>query len=370
MKATVGSNNDPYIYTANGWVPYIPTYIDQYLTIESLVDNNEIRWKHLNTSSTHQSIYYSLDGYYWSSKFSSDSGTLLATLNTGDKLYLKGDHIKGSFNDRCMFTMSGEYNLSGNLLSLIYMDDFSEEFSIESTECFYETFSNTPVVSAENLVIPIYNVPNNGLRQLFTNCTSLVSADISLISSVGGYGMYMMFNGCTNLKYIKLPSSTLTLSDYAMYYCFNGCSSLETNIILSVNDVYDYMCSRMFYECTSLKEITINITNQMVSRNESFSEMFPGCTSLERATINYYYNLPSASYDSQKIFCNMFYACSSLSYIKAMFLTLPNDHYNQTNNWVKGVAASGTFVKNANAKWNVTGNNGVPSGWTVETVDP
>jgi hypothetical protein len=126
----------------------------------------------------------------------------------------------------------------------------------------------------------------------------------------------------------------------------------------------------MFYGCTSLKEITINITNQMVSRNESFSGMFQGCTSLERATINYYYNLPSASYDSQKIFCNMFYACSSLSYIKAMFLTLPNDHYNQTNNWVKGVAASGTFVKNANAKWNVTGNNGVPSGWTVETVDP
>lgn len=367
MKATIGSNNDPYIYTANGWVIYTPTYNDQYLTIESLVDNNEIRWKHDSIS---RQIYYSLDGNNWSSAFSDTSGTLLATLNTGDKLYLKGDHIKGSHNDRCFFSISGEYNLSGNILSLIYMDDFYEKYSIQSTECFYGTFSDTPIVSAENLVIPINNVPNSGLRKLFSNCKSLVSADISFISSVEPYGMYDMFSGCTNLKYIKLPSSTLTLSNYAMWYCFDGCSSLETNIILSVNDVYDYMCANMFYGCTSLKEITINITNQIVSRKESFSGMFQGCTSLKKATINYYYNLPPANYNYQKIFGNMFYGCSSLSYIKAMFLTLPTSYYNQTKNWVNGVSASGTFVKNVNATWNVTGNDGVPAGWTIETANP
>ena len=334
-----------------------------------MVDNNEIRWKLDNSSSTVQQIYYSLDGNTWSSKFSNESGALLATLNTGDKLYLKGDHIKGSHNDRCMFSISGEYNLSGNLLSLIYMDDFSEKYSIQSTECFCGTFSGTPIVSAENLVIPINNVPGNGLRQLFSNCTSLVSADISFISSVESYGMFSMFYGCTNLKYIKLPSSTLTLSNYAMWYCFYNCSSLETNIILSVNDVYDYMCDNMFYGCTSLKEITINITNQMVSRNKSFSEMFKGCTSLERATINYYYDLPSASYSYQQIFGDMFNGCSSLSYIKAMFLTLPTGYYNQTTNWVKGVSAIGTFVKNANATWNVTGVDGIPEGWTIETAN-
>jgi hypothetical protein len=36
--------------------------------------------------------------------------------------------------------------------------------------------------------------------------------------------------------------------------------------------------------------------------------------------------------------------------------------------WVKGVASSGTFVKNKNATWNVTGVNGVPSGWTIQKV--
>ena len=37
------------------------------------------------------------------------------------------------------------------------------------------------------------------------------------------------------------------------------------------------------------------------------------------------------------------------------------------SNWVKNVAATGTFVKNSAATWTRTGTSGVPSGWTIET---
>ena len=40
-----------------------------------------------------------------------------------------------------------------------------------------------------------------------------------------------------------------------------------------------------------------------------------------------------------------------------------------TYNWVNRVKATGTFVKNSAAAWDVTGNNGVLTGWTVETAD-
>jgi hypothetical protein len=63
---------------------------------------------------------------------------------------------------------------------------------------------------------------------------------------------------------------------------------------------------------------------------------------------------------------NMFNGCTNLNYIKAMFTTTPSSTY--TGNWVSGVASSGTFVKNSAAGWNVTGDNGVPTGWTVETA--
>jgi hypothetical protein len=62
----------------------------------------------------------------------------------------------------------------------------------------------------------------------------------------------------------------------------------------------------------------------------------------------------------------MFNGCTSLNYIKAMFTTTPSTTY--TKSWVDGVSASGTFVKNSTAQWNVTGVNGVPSGWTVQTA--
>lgn len=49
-----------------------------------------------------------------------------------------------------------------------------------------------------------------------------------------------------------------------------------------------------------------------------------------------------------------------------MFTTTPSTTY--TSNWVQGVAASGTFIKNSSATWNVTGDNGIPTGWTVQTA--
>jgi uncharacterized lipoprotein YajG len=59
----------------------------------------------------------------------------------------------------------------------------------------------------------------------------------------------------------------------------------------------------------------------------------------------------------------MFYGCTKLNYIKAMFTTTPSSSY--TSNWVKGVATKGQFVKNFQATWNVTGVHGIPSGWQV-----
>ena len=88
--------------------------------------------------------------------------------------------------------------------------------------------------------------------------------------------------------------------------------------------------------------------------------MFRDCTSLTSAPA-----LPAttlANYCSQ----NMFNGCSNLGYIKAMFTSTPGPSY--TKDWVKGVKAVGTFIKSNAATWDVTGVNGIPSGWTVETA--
>ena len=89
--------------------------------------------------------------------------------------------------------------------------------------------------------------------------------------------------------------------------------------------------------------------------------MFDSCTSLTTAP-----ELPAITLASN-CYRYMFTSCSNLNYIKAMFTSYPSASY--TNSWVSGVAASGTFVKNSAAQWNVSGVNGIPNGWTVETAE-
>ena len=85
--------------------------------------------------------------------------------------------------------------------------------------------------------------------------------------------------------------------------------------------------------------------------------MFYNCTSLSTAP-----TLPAKTLVSD-CYYYMFYGCRKLNYIKALFTTTPSSSY--TSNWVSGVASSGTFVKNIDATWDVTGTYGIPSGWTV-----
>jgi hypothetical protein len=66
-------------------------------------------------------------------------------------------------------------------------------------------------------------------------------------------------------------------------------------------------------------------------------------------------------------YSGMFQNCPRLNYIKAMFTTTPSSAYMQ--NWVSGVASSGTFVKNAAATWTTScGISTYPCNWTVETA--
>jgi len=62
---------------------------------------------------------------------------------------------------------------------------------------------------------------------------------------------------------------------------------------------------------------------------------------------------------------NMFTNCSSLNYIECNAVT---NAIGATNNWVYGVASSGTFIKNSGTTWWTTSINGIPTNWSVGTL--
>jgi hypothetical protein len=90
-----------------------------------------------------------------------------------------------------------------------------------------------------------------------------------------------------------------------------------------------------------------------------YEGMFKGCTGLEVAPDLKATTLTANCYKE------MFYGCSSLDIINIYSETPIGEDY--TLNWVNSVAVNGSFNKIPYVTYSVTGNNGIPSGWDVDT---
>ena len=245
--------------------------------------------------------------------YSTDNGTTWTEGNSievsnGDKVMWKGTMTPPSYDGIGRFSATGNFDVQGNMMSLLHGDDFKGKTDLTGKNyAFYRLFyNNTKVVNSENLSLP---------------ATTLASVCY-----------YYMFYGCTSLTTApELPATTLATQCYE--YMFSNCSKLTTAPELPATTLANSCYKGMFSSCTNLTTAP-SILPATTLANSCYQYMFEGCT--------------------------------NLNYIKAMFTTTPSTTY--TSNWVSGVSASGTFVKNSAATWTTTGVDGVPSGWTVETA--
>jgi len=88
-----------------------------------------------------------------------------------------------------------------------------------------------------------------------------------------------------------------------------------------------------------------------------YHSMFRGCVNLEVAP-----DLP-AQILVQDCYREMFYGCTKLRYIKCLATNISAS--NCTNNWVNGVAHTGTFVQKSGFDWGKRGTSRIPNNWTV-----
>ena len=111
----------------------------------------------------------------------------------------------------------------------------------------------------------------------------------------------------------------------------------------------------MFGNCSSLIAAPQLPTTTLAEG--CYGRMFQNCISLTTAPELLATTLIWKSY------AYMFNGCSKLNYIKMLAINISVN----ADQWVDGVASSGTFVKNKDAKWNDVGVSGIPKGWTVIT---
>lgn len=252
-------------------------------------------------------IQYSLDNDSWNDL---PVGTATPLITSGSKIYFKASGLSAASGKGIgTFSSTGIFNVGGNIMSLKYGDEFLDKEPAVSDYQFQALFSkNTRLVSAHRLVLPAMTMNKNSYSRMFDGCTLLTTAP-------------------------ELPATTL--SDYCYASMFSGCSSL-------------------IYAPSNLPATII--------LNGSYSEMFRGCKSMEIAPDILATTISGSFYTN----ANIFYECSKLRYIKAMILTNPSRYF---VNWVYKVASEGVFVKNVAATWNVVGDSGVPTGWTIEYAE-
>lgn len=295
-------------------------YSKQYLTITALGSGTVafqlgIKGTGVSTDCVRSFSYSTDGGSTWTTVQNSGNPTSgYVDVNSGDKVLFKGQaltYYDTNNNIGGYFIANAPCEVSGNIMSMMYGDDFRDypEFppsfgSYTSSHTFKNFFENCYLMSADNLVLPATTLVESCYSYMFDGCTSLVSAP-------------------------KLPATTLAPLCYE--YMFSGCTSLETAPELSATTLVPLCYQHMFDGCTQL----------VVAPKLPATTLTIGC------------------------YLSMFSNCSSLAEIVCLATDISATMC--TSSWVSNVSAWGKFYKPSTTSW-TTGANGIPSGWTIQNV--
>ena len=284
--------------------------------------------------------------------------------------------IEGNIFSNCTFmSASASHACDGMFQNCTSLTSVSNDFSLPATSlapyCYQYMFNGcTSLTSIPTNLLPATNL--NATRDarycyyyMFKGCTSLTNVPNLPATELAQFCYAAMFRDCTSLTSIPtnlLPATTLLSCQYCYQSMFYGCTSLTNVPNLPATTLANYCYYTMFYGCASLTSIPTNLLPATTLNMSCYYGMFQNCTGITTAPY-----LPALTLQSS-VYTGMFNGCTSLNYIKAMFTTDISSSTSYTSNWLNNVAATGTFVKNANATWSRTDASGVPSGWTVETA--
>ena len=403
--------------TSSVTVTYNLKELAEPLTFE-IVSGGTLYWYNNGNTGDTKTIEYKLNNGEWtsitSSKDNDGSGTTIATVVTGDIIKFRGN------NDRYCNQYSSRYNCFkntsdcyfyayGNIMSLINYDNFKTNKKLTGS-AFAWLFYNTWIMShpEKKLLLPATTLADHCYEKMFAGCYNLTTAPELPATTLKGYCYKTMFDACVSLFTApKLPATTLatdcyegmfnwcnslvnapelpatTLAQNCYYWMFNHCISLVNAPELPATTLANGCYQRMFQDCeklTTAPELPAttlaNGCYQYMFQNCSsltsapsilpattLAElccypMFNGCTSLTTAP-----ELPATTL-ANGCYQRMFQDCTNLNYIKCLATDISAS--NCLNNWVGGVASSGTFVKDSSMTSWPTGTSGIPNNWTVQ----
>lgn len=326
-KVTDSNNVTIFEYFQDKTVPFY---------VQNITNSNEtLSIKKSASGAPTLSIQYSRNRTNWTSLGSTSTTAKTLTVQPGEKIYLRAN-TNGWGNTSTISnrnSITGISKVGGNILSLLYGSSFTgSETTFKSTNAnafAYIFRENSNLRDASELILPATTLTNGCYSGMFTSCGSLIHTPKRLPATTLVTDCYRgMFENCSSIiDYPDLPATTLAPTCYR----------------------------NMFRYCTSLTSAPkLNATTLAIG---CYQIMFTYCTGITKAPD---LNAPTLVTDCYN---GMFDGCTSLNYVKCLAENVI-DSTGNVNNWLRKVAATGTFVKKAGVNWD-SGVSGIPTGWTV-----
>jgi hypothetical protein len=308
-----------------------------YFYIKNESENeNTIIIKKKNSNSPTLNISYSSDMNNWSSSLSTTVDGININLPIDGKIYFKCTTNNWNSNNNInlfnYINCTNNYSVGGNIMSLLYGNDFLEKDSFPNTDSFIFNklfYKSLNLISCKDLILPVTKLNDYCYSSMFFGCRNLIDTPTISATTLANGCYKHMFTSCVSLT--ELPTLNITnLTNYCYHGMFMNCDNISS-ISLPNSNLANYCYSNMFLGSDNLKEATINTSG---TQNNSLNGMFKKCSTLNKVTIPY------------------------------------DNNINSTNltNWLKDVAEEGNFIYKSSATQTesvVRDKYLVPNNWSV-----
>jgi len=282
-------------------------------------------------------------------QYSKNGGAKTAMSGKTEIELAAGDHVAFYGNGTSITQYSGtsiggsgdgfQVKVYGNIMSLVDETGFATATTLTAMAAFESFFSgNTTITDISNLVLPATELTQQCYASMFYGCKGLTALPADL-----------------------LPATELAKKCYSsMFWVCTGLTTVPANFLPATN-LAESCYNSMFFRCTGLTTVPADLLPATTLAHSCYNSMFAECSNLTAAP-----DLPAPALVAQ-CYARMFGNCSKLASIKC--LALSDFTYDNLSQWVKSVAATGTFYAVSSADWPTDPSYSIPSGWNRVNID-
>ena len=204
-------------------------YSDRYLTFK-ILSGGTLIWKAAYTNHT-RAIEYSKNNGTWKEVRSTTGGKEIVDVVRGDVIRFRGNNLSyedsSNYHNYFAATENTVFSVFGNIMSLVYGDNFTDKKTLVSAATFCSLFYDcTGLTSSSNLVLPATTLTPRCYMKMFSGCTNMVSSPKLPATTLANNCYEGMFGDCTKLNETPYLYAT-TLASFCYKEMFKNCDHIN-----------------------------------------------------------------------------------------------------------------------------------------------